>query len=125
MIVIFEFCYLDYGLDVLGFIRIFFLVGGSVIGVVVMFFVFFLIVFLWLILLKIVFVIVVFYSFGMGCFMIYGSKIMKVWEVDWFFDVVVWCGDEYVFDVGCGCGLMFVKVVKRFISGKVIGVDIW
>lgn len=101
------------------------MVGGSVTGAAVTLFALSPTAFLWPTLLKTAFVIVALYSFGMGCFMIYGSKITKVREADRLLDAVVWRGDEHVLDVGCGRGLMLVKAAKRLTSGKAIGVDIW
>lgn len=65
------------------------------------------------------------YFLGMGCFMIYGSKIMKLKDCDQLLNLVQWSGDEQVLDVGCGRGLMLIGAAKRLISGQAIGIDLW
>jgi len=62
---------------------------------------------------------------GMGCFMIYGSKVMKLKDRDKLLNLVQWSGDELVLDVGCGRGLMLIGAAKRLTSGKAIGIDLW
>lgn len=65
------------------------------------------------------------YLLGMGCFMLYGSKVMKLKDRDKLLNLVPWSGHELVLDVGCGRGLMLVGAAKRLTTGKAIGVDIW
>jgi arsenite methyltransferase len=65
------------------------------------------------------------YLLGMGCLMLYWSKVTKLKEREKLLDLVQWSGDELVLDVGCGRGLMLVGAAKRLTSGKAIGVDLW
>lgn len=65
------------------------------------------------------------YLLGMGCFMLYGSKVMKLEDGEKLLDLVQWSGSELVLDVGCGRGLMLVGAAKRLTSGKAIGIDLW
>ena len=65
------------------------------------------------------------YLLGMGCFMLYGSKVMKLKDREKLLNLVQWSGDELVLDVGCGRGLMLAGVAKRLTSGKAIGIDLW
>lgn len=65
------------------------------------------------------------YLLGMGCFMLYGSKVMKLKDREKLLNLVQWSGSELVLDVGCGRGLMLVGAAKRLTSGKVIGIDLW
>jgi arsenite methyltransferase len=65
------------------------------------------------------------YLLGMGCLMLYYSKIEKLKDCEKLLDLIQWSGDEQVLDVGCGRGLMLVGAAKRLTSGKAIGVDLW
>ena len=65
------------------------------------------------------------YLLGMGCFMLYFSKVEKLRERDKLLDLVEWSGQERVLDVGCGRGLMLIGAAKRLSSGKAIGIDLW
>ncbi len=65
------------------------------------------------------------YLLGMGCFMIYYSKIAKLKDSENLLNLVQWLGNELVLDVGCGRGLMLVGAAKRLTSGKAIGIDLW
>jgi arsenite methyltransferase len=65
------------------------------------------------------------YLLGMGCLMVYYSKVVKLKDRDKVLDLVQWSGDELVLDVGCGRGLMLVAVAKRLTAGKAIGIDLW
>jgi arsenite methyltransferase len=65
------------------------------------------------------------YLLGMGCLMLYYSKIEKLKDREKLLDLIQWSGDEQVLDVGCGRGLMLVGVAKRLTSGKAVGVDLW
>jgi arsenite methyltransferase len=66
-----------------------------------------------------------FYLLGMGCLMLFWSKVTKVKGRDTILDQIEWRGDERVLDVGCGRGLMLVGAAKRLTTGKAVGVDIW
>ncbi len=65
------------------------------------------------------------YLLGMGCLMVYDSKVTKIATRDHLLNTLDWRGDELVLDVGCGRGLMAVGAAQRLTTGKAIGVDIW
>ena len=65
------------------------------------------------------------YFLSMGCFMIYGSKVMKLKDSENLLDLIQWSGQEMVLDVGCGRGLMLIGAAKRLTSGKAMGIDLW
>jgi arsenite methyltransferase len=65
------------------------------------------------------------YLLGMGCLMLYYSKIEKVKDCEKLLNLIQWSGDEQVLDVGCGRGLMLVRAANRLTSGKAIGIDLW
>jgi arsenite methyltransferase len=65
------------------------------------------------------------YLIGMGCLMLFWSKVTKVKGRDAILDQITWRGSERVLDVGCGRGLMLVGAAKRLTSGKAVGADIW
>jgi len=66
-----------------------------------------------------------FYLLGMGCFMLFYSKVQKLNDRDKMLNLIGWSGDELVLDVGCGRGLMLIGAAKRLTTGKAIGIDIW
>jgi arsenite methyltransferase len=65
------------------------------------------------------------YLLGMGCLMVYYSKIEKVKDCEKLLNLIQWSGNEQVLDVGCGRGLMLVRAANRLTSGKAIGIDLW
>jgi arsenite methyltransferase len=65
------------------------------------------------------------YLIGMGCLMLYFSKVAKLIEREKLLNLVEWSGRELVLDVGCGRGLMLIGAAKRLSSGKAIGIDLW
>jgi arsenite methyltransferase len=65
------------------------------------------------------------YLIGMGCLMLYWSKIKKIRDRERILDLIAWRGDERVLDVGCGRGLMLIGAALRLTAGRAIGVDIW
>lgn len=65
------------------------------------------------------------YLLGMGCFMLYASKVGKLERRERLLDLVPWSGAETVLDVGCGRGLMMIAAAKRLTSGKAVGIDLW
>jgi arsenite methyltransferase len=65
------------------------------------------------------------YLLGMGCLMIYYSKVTKLKDNEDLLNLCQWSGDELVLDAGCGRGLGLVGAAKRLTSGKAIGIDIW
>lgn len=67
---------------------------------------------------------------GAGCtamalWMLWSSRVGKVYERERLLDRIPWTGRERVLDVGCGRGLMLVGAAKRLTSGKATGIDIW
>jgi arsenite methyltransferase len=69
--------------------------------------------------------IVSFYLLGMGCLMLFFSKVQKLKDREKLLDLIQWSGSELVLDVGCGRGLMLIGVAKRLTGGKAIGIDLW
>jgi arsenite methyltransferase len=57
--------------------------------------------------------------------MIWDSKVGKLWSRDRVLDGLKLRGDETVLDVGCGRGLLLIGAAKRLTTGKAVGVDIW
>lgn len=112
----------NYGLDAPGLLRMFFAAGlGCGIGLVLTI-IMFPQTFLWL---KIILGSVALYLLGMGCLMVYDSKVTKIAARDRVLAMVPWRGDEEVLDVGCGRGLMLVGAAQRLTTGTAIGIDIW
>jgi SAM-dependent methyltransferase len=62
---------------------------------------------------------------GMAGWMIWDSKVGKLWSRDRILDALELQGDEAVLDVGCGRGLLLIGAAKRLTTGKAVGVDIW
>jgi hypothetical protein len=114
----------DYGIDAPGLMRGFFAAGGIAIGIAI-------VVRLLLppTLLRTVLItplsVVAVYTLGMGCLMIYGSKVYKVRSVTRLFSHLLWRGNEQVLDVGCGGGLLLIEAAKRLTTGRAIGIDVW
>lgn len=114
----------DYGIDAPGLVRFFFIAGAVALAS-------FLVVLLSSILghpkiiVGALLGIAATYWLGMGCFMLYSSKVMKLKDTDKLLNLVQWLGSELVLDVGCGRGLMLVGAAKRLTSGKAIGIDLW
>jgi arsenite methyltransferase len=115
----------NYGIDAPGLLRFFFIAGAVALTI------FFVVLFSSVleqipkIIAGMLLSILVTYLLGMGCFMLYGSKVMKLKDRDNLLDRIQWSGSEIVLDVGCGRGLMLVGAAKRLTSGKAIGVDLW
>ena len=57
--------------------------------------------------------------------MVWDSKVGKLWARDRLLDGLALRGDETVLDVGCGRGLLLIGAAKRLTTGKAVGVDIW
>lgn len=115
----------DYGIDAPGLVRFFFLAGlvTLAIGFVVLLSSTFgqipKLIF------GVLFGIAATYLLGMGCFMLYFSKVEKLKEREQLLNLVQWSGKELVLDIGCGRGLMLIGAAKRLGSGRAIGIDIW
>jgi arsenite methyltransferase len=69
--------------------------------------------------------IVGFYLTGMGCLMLYWSRIRKITECRALLELIDWRGDEQVLDVGCGRGLLLIHSAQKLTTGKATGIDIW
>lgn len=69
--------------------------------------------------------VVSFYLLGMGCLMLFFSKVQKLKDREKLLNLIQWSGRELVLDVGCGRGLMLVGAAKRLTTGKAIGIDLW
>ena len=69
--------------------------------------------------------VVSFYLLGMGCFMLFYSKVQKLNDRETLLELIQWSGDELVLDVGCGRGLMLIGAAKRLTTGRAIGIDLW
>ena len=115
----------NYGIDAPGLLRFFFIAGAVALAI-------FLVVLFSSVLEQIPKIIVVtllgiavIYLLSMGCFMFYGSKVMKLKDREKLLNLVQWSGSELVLDVGCGRGLMLIGVAKRLTSGKAVGIDLW
>jgi ubiquinone/menaquinone biosynthesis C-methylase UbiE len=65
------------------------------------------------------------YALGMGCYMLYGSLVVKVRGRDTLLDLAPWTGGEAVLDVGCGRGLLLVAAARRVPAGRAVGIDLW
>ena len=57
--------------------------------------------------------------------MVWDSKVGKLWARDRLLDGLALRGDETVLDVGCGRGLLLIGAAKRLTTGMAVGVDIW
>ncbi len=63
---------------------------------------------------------------GTAILMILSSWYGKVYQAEVMLNKINWKGNEQVLDVGCGRGLLAVKVAKRLNDqGHVAGIDIW
>jgi arsenite methyltransferase len=115
----------DYGIDAPGLVRFFFIAGAVALAMC------FLVIFSSILgqVLKAFFGallgIAATYLLGMGCFMLYFSKIEKLKEREKLLNLIQWSGKELVLDVGCGRGLMLIGAAKRLSSGRAIGIDLW
>jgi ubiquinone/menaquinone biosynthesis C-methylase UbiE len=65
------------------------------------------------------------YLLGMGCLLLYFSRVSKLRESDQLLDLISLSGREHILDVGCGRGLMLVGAAKRLRDGKAFGIDLW
>jgi arsenite methyltransferase len=65
--------------------------------------------------------VVAFYLLGMGCLMLFFSKVQKLKDREKLLNLIEWSGSELVLDVGCGRGLMLVGAAKRLTTG----IDLW
>ncbi len=65
------------------------------------------------------------YCLGMGCLMIYWSRVYKLAECERLLDRLDFRGDEHVLDAGCGGGMMMIRAARRLPAGHAVGIDLW
>ena len=115
----------QYGIDAPNLVRFFFLAGTGALAILLI------ALFTTLagsnvkIIISMLFGIAACYLLGMGCLMIYFSKIVKLKDREKLLNLVQWSGNELVLDIGCGRGLMLIGAAKRLSTGKAIGIDLW
>jgi SAM-dependent methyltransferase len=66
----------------------------------------------------------IYFLLGAGGMIRY-SKVGKLLIRDQIIQSIPWRGDERVFDVGCGRGLLLIGAARRLTTGKAIGLDRW
>ncbi len=115
----------NYGLDAPGLVRFFFVAGAVVLTICLMVLRSSILGPMPTIIVSALLGLAATYLLGMGCFMLYGSKVMKLQDRDKLLNRVQWSGTELVLDVGCGRGLMLVGVAKHLTTGRAIGIDCW
>jgi arsenite methyltransferase len=115
----------QYGIDAPDLVRLFFITGTTALAIFVVALLTSMFGQSLKITLSVLFGIAASYLLGMGCFMLYFSKVEKLKERDKLLNLVRWSGRELVLDVGCGRGLMLIGAAKRLSSGKAIGIDLW
>ena len=69
-------------------------------------------------------VVIAIYCLGMGCLMIYGSRVYKIAEAERLLDQLRLGGDERILDAGCGGGMM-ILAARRLQIGHAVGIDLW
>ena len=115
----------DYGLDAPGLVRGFVLGGLAMASLLVLASVALFTGSIWSVVVTAVLLIATVYLIGMGCLMLYWSKVTKIRQRETSLDLVPWRGDEQVLDVGCGRGLMLIGAARRLTTGRAVGIDIW
>lgn len=116
---------IDYGIDAPGLVRRFFVLGSVVLAAALVLGLAPWLGFPWNVVGGGVLGLAATYLLGMGCFMLYGSKVGKLRRRDRLLDLLAWTGAERVLDVGCGRGVMLVGAAKRLTTGKAVGIDLW
>jgi SAM-dependent methyltransferase len=58
-------------------------------------------------------------------YMIWSSKVGKLFVAERVLEVLAMRGDEAVLDVGCGRGLMLIRAARRLHGGRAVGIDMW
>ena len=116
---------LNYGIDAPGLVRFFF-IGGFVAAITCLIAnVALLQQNWWVASVKVILTIATVYLIGMGCLMIYWSRVAKIKGRESVLDQIQWTGNERVLDVGCGRGLMLIGAARRLTTGNAVGIDIW
>ena len=61
-----------------------------------------------------------------AAYMVWSSRVGKLWQRDRLLGRLAWRGDEAVLDVGCGRGLLLIGAAKRLTAGgRATGLDLW
>jgi arsenite methyltransferase len=115
----------QYGIDAPGLVRFFFISGTAALAIFVVALLTLMFGQTLKITISVLSGIAAIYLLGMGCLMLYFSKVEKLKERERLLNLVQWSGKELVLDVGCGRGLMLIGAAKRLSSGKAIGIDLW
>jgi arsenite methyltransferase len=115
----------DYGLDAPGLCRGFLLSGAAALTVGGLLLVFRGTSQIWAMVVAALLMLAALYLLGMGCLMLFWSRVQKIRVRDKLLDLIPWRGDEQVLDVGCGRGLMMIGAAGRLTSGRATGIDIW
>jgi arsenite methyltransferase len=115
----------DYGIDAPGLLRFFFLAGAVALAICLVAILSSILGQIPKIIVGVLFGLIATYLLGMGCFMLYFSKVEKLKEQEKLLNLVEWSGRELVLDVGCGRGLMLIGSAQRLSSGRAIGIDLW
>jgi arsenite methyltransferase len=115
----------NYGLDAPELLRFFFVAGLIALAAMIAALFVFSQTYVWLNVIEAILGIIGVYLLGMGCLMVYDSKVTKIITRDRLLAMIPWCGDESVLDVGCGRGLMLVGAAQKLTTGKAFGIDIW
>lgn len=115
----------QYGIDAPGLVRLFFITG--VVTSIVLVAIVFSSIFgqILKLIVSILLGIAATYLLGMGCLMLYYSRVIKLKDAEKLLKLRQWSGNEIVLDVGCGRGLMLVSAAKRLTFGRAIGIDLW
>lgn len=72
------------------------------------------------------FLFIAFFCFAEAGYMIWSSKVGKLWRRESIIESLGLRGNEIVLDVGCGRGLLLNAVAKRLDDGgKAVGIDLW
>jgi arsenite methyltransferase len=115
----------DYGLDAPGLVRFFFLAGLACFACELVLLVVPRFRHEWLWALSGFLIWAGVYCVGMGCIMVYSSRVYKLAECERLLDRLELQGNERILDAGCGGGMMMNRAARRLDSGRVVGIDIW
>lgn len=115
----------DYGIDAPGLVRGFFLGGFIALLLLLPAALGFWPSGIWGVLLAALLSLCAAYLVGMGCFMVFYSRVSKLRDRERLLDLIPLRGRDHVLDVGCGRGLMVIGAAKRLPDGKAVGIDLW
>ena len=102
----------QYGIDAPGLVRFFFMAGVAALTIFLIALISSIFSQTVQIIIAIVSGIAFTYLLGMGCLMLFYSKVQKLKDRDKLLDLIEWSGNELVLDVGCGRGLMLIGAAK-------------